>query len=114
MPYKKSIDHCSLFRSYDPHIAILFILVGQDEMHRDNYGVDCLHFSSLEGHAEVIRLLLEYGADVDSQDDQGRTSLLMACQQGKADCVNVLLDCGADVNLPAHNGRLSIIPQDHP
>lgn len=86
-----------------------YIITGQDEMHRDNFGVDCLHFSSLEGHPEVTRMLLEYGADIDSQDDQGRTSLLMACQQGKIDCVNVLLDNGANVNLPAHNGNILFI-----
>ena len=73
-------------------------------MHRDNYGVDCLHFAAMEGHDKVTSMLLNYGADVNSIDDQGRTSLLLAAQYGQLDAMMVLISQGADVNLSAHNG----------
>lgn len=78
---------------------------GQDEMHRDNYGADCLHFAASEGHSQVTSMLLNYGADVNSIDDQGRGSLLLAAQCGRLESIRSLVEHGADVNLSAHNGE---------
>mmetsp|Transcript_20465 Transcript_20465/g.64367 ORF Transcript_20465/g.64367 Transcript_20465/m.64367 type:complete len:295 (+) Transcript_20465:380-1264(+) len=48
------------------------------------------------GHADVVRFLLERGADVDGDD--GSTPLWIACQNDCADAARACLDHGADVN----------------
>jgi len=50
------------------------------------------------GHADIVRLLAEYGADVNRPrvDGGGETPLVVACQLGKAGVVRALLEKGAD------------------
>ena len=46
-------------------------------------------------HLEVVRLLVDAGADKDKADDDGRTPLWMASQNGHLEVVRVLVDAGA-------------------
>lgn len=60
-----------------------------------------LHYACMYGHSDVVKVLLEKGADIKFDTIIGpiRSSLLLlACKHGHADVVNVLLDNGADVN----------------
>jgi ankyrin repeat protein len=57
-----------------------------------------LHAASAAGHVEVVRLLLECGADVDARGDMDRSPLQLATFHGHLDVVQCLLDRGADAN----------------
>ena len=57
-----------------------------------------LEKASLEGYTEVVRLLLEAGADVNAFDGQYRNALHAASSAGRVTTVRLLLDQGADVN----------------
>ena len=52
----------------------------------------CLAISVHGGHADIVRYLLDYGADVND------TSQMEACYLGNADMLTILLDHGADPN----------------
>jgi ankyrin repeat protein len=54
--------------------------------------------ASRRGHADVMRLLIEMGADVDLNRDG--TALGIACQQKQLESVKVLLEHGADAESP--------------
>jgi len=47
---------------------------------------------------EVLRVLLEAGADVDGRGSDGETALMMAASAGARESVELLLDAKADVN----------------
>ncbi len=49
-------------------------------------------------HPELVRLLIENGADVNTRDGFGDTVLMFACEQGHLDLADFLLDRGADIN----------------
>ena len=49
------------------------------------------------GHIEVVRLLLDRGADVEGTDDLGHKALLRAALANRPDIVTLLLDRGAGV-----------------
>jgi len=57
-----------------------------------------LHSASIQGHVEVVRLLLECGVDVDSRGFWSKSPLLLASFEGHLDVVRCLLDHGADAN----------------
>jgi hypothetical protein len=56
------------------------------------------------GHLQVMRLLMEHGADIDAQDDDGRTALMIAAGAADPEMVRLLLERGAKVNLKAKDG----------
>jgi ankyrin repeat protein len=56
--------------------------------------VAALHLASRDGHAEVARVLLEHGADVNSRARDGQTALHRASRIGQAEVVRMLLKHG--------------------
>jgi ankyrin repeat protein len=53
-------------------------------------------------HAEITKLLLEKGAEVNLQDTYGLTALAFASQMGRTEIVRLLLGKGADPNLKSN------------
>lgn len=46
---------------------------------------------------EIVKYMLEHGADVNYQNDDGKwTSLMLACSEGQVDIAKLLIDFGAD------------------
>ena len=51
------------------------------------------------GNAEIVRLLIEHGADVKAKGEvYGETALVWAAQENHADAAQVLIAHGAEVN----------------
>ncbi|RYP12006.1 hypothetical protein DL765_007522 [Monosporascus sp. GIB2] len=66
---------------------------------KDEVRLTALHLAAKEGYEAVVRLLLDYGADVNANDLYRRkTALHLAAGEGYEAVVRLLLDYGADVN----------------
>ena len=59
--------------------------------------------------AEVVKLFLERGAQVDLQDNNGRSSLMWASNEGQTEVVKLLLERGARVDLQDNDGWSSLM-----
>ena len=59
-------------------------------------------------HVDVVRLLLEFRAEVDRRDTWGKTPLIAAASEGHDDVVRVLLDAGADVDASEEGGKSAL------
>ncbi len=74
-------------------------------------GRTALHYAAggKDDNANTIRLLVEWGADVNAQDDALFTPLheLALCGQGYDNRWTSLIDCGADVTIKEENGSTS-------
>ena len=64
----------------------------------DRRGETALKYATLEGHTDIVEVLLEKGANVDVKDMNGETSLMHVARQGNGEIVQTLLDEGADVD----------------
>ncbi|KID95149.1 ankyrin repeat protein, partial [Metarhizium majus ARSEF 297] len=70
-------------------------------------GKTALHLAACYQCPDTIKLLLEYGADVNAVDIKGRTPLMEAALWGWPENVQVMLENGADKTLQCiHNCRL--------
>ena len=67
-----------------------------------------LHSAATDGQLEVIRFLVESGAEVDAGDSDGSTPLHVAALRGNLACVEYLVEKGADVAFQDRNGAWSL------
>lgn len=57
------------------------------------HGQTTLMLAVSHGKTEVIKLLLDCGADLNIQDEDGSTALMCAAEHGLQEIVNILLSC---------------------
>ena len=55
--------------------------------------------ASLNGHTEVVKLLHEYGSQVDLQNKNGLSALMVASENRHTEVVKLLHEFGAQVDL---------------
>ncbi|MBP7190051.1 MAG: ankyrin repeat domain-containing protein, partial [Rickettsiaceae bacterium] len=63
-----------------------------------------LHIACGRENAEVAKLLISYGANVNLLDKYNWTPLHIACSHGHTEVAKLLISYGANVNLPNSNG----------
>ena len=67
-----------------------------------------LHQAAEAGHAPIVDLLLDAGADLEAQDGAGRTALMRAAAAAAVDAGRRLLEAGAAVNTLSANGTTAL------
>ncbi|RWS17184.1 Ankyrin repeat domain-containing protein 49-like protein [Dinothrombium tinctorium] len=78
----------------EPHLAHVVDDDGYTPLHRASYG----------NHCEVIKLLLDYGVNVNATTNDGWRPLHCAARWGHTGAASLLLDNGADVNAVTNGG----------
>jgi ankyrin repeat protein len=71
-------------------------------------GATALHKAAENGHAEVVEVLLDAGADVKAEDKWGRTALHEAAEKGDLAGVQNALAAGEDVNAVDNRGKTAL------
>ncbi|XP_074469430.1 ankyrin repeat and MYND domain-containing protein 2-like isoform X2 [Sebastes fasciatus] len=72
----------------------------------DEYGMTPLMHAAYKGKADMCRLLLQHGADVNcNQHEYGYTALMFAGLSGKTDITSMLLEAGAEKDVVNSVGR---------
>lgn len=67
-----------------------------------------LHYAATNGHLAVIQLLLDEHAYIDAESPNGSTPLMMAAHYGSPAAVKLLLEAGADPTLRNQLGLTAI------
>ena len=109
-PKKTTLLHiASRYGMVDLLLAGLEALSGIDFVadSKDGYGRTPLSWAAMEGHTDIVQLLLNTGkVDADSKDKWGRTPLSLAAANGHTDTVQLLLDTGnAEADSKDKNSR---------
>ncbi|KAJ3115228.1 hypothetical protein HDU96_001012 [Phlyctochytrium bullatum] len=87
------------FALEEDNLEILQLLVQHGADLNSRYrGDTALHRAAAKGRPEVVKLLLEFGADIEALNEDGLTPLCAAARKGRCECMDVLLDAGANVD----------------
>jgi hypothetical protein len=65
--------------------------------------------ASVQGHLNVVKLLVRLGANINSISDSGSTAVRSACFMSNLEVVRWLINAGADFNKPNYNGGTCLI-----
>jgi ankyrin repeat protein len=89
------------------HLAIVKKLLARGAA-LDTPGWTPLIYAATNGQIEVMRYLLDAGADINAVAPNGTTALMMAVRGGHAAAVDLLLSRGADVNKRNDSGATAL------
>jgi hypothetical protein len=78
-------------------------------MVRDESGGTCLESASQSGNVEIVRQLLEAGAQIDATDERRYTPLMMAASEGHDEVVQVLAAAKASLDLKQRSGMTALM-----
>lgn len=68
--------------------------------------------TAVKGNAEIVKLLLAQGAEIEAQDNDGETALMYALKRGATQCVRALLQAGAEFSLGCNETRAELLGLD--
>jgi len=116
-PNRLSSGFPPIFRAaiYGYAAILKLLLLGGAELKSKRFG-PVLNYACLEGHADVVKVLVSAGADVNlsytMKDITGvapkMTPLMVACMAGRIEVVKLLLHSGARVDFKDGKGHTSI------
>ena len=93
-------------RSGNHHLIEKYIKDGFDISTDGNLA---LREATFHGHFDVIKTLIENGADVNIEYINGDTALMRAVMVGRNEIVKTLIDYGADINAKDNDGWTALI-----
>ena len=67
-----------------------------------------IHYACEEGHTDIVKLLLDHGAEINTATNNGWQAIHHAANKGHTDIVKLLLDHNAKVNATTNNGWQAI------
>lgn len=71
----------------------------------NNQNNEALLNAASEGNVELVKSIIEAGADLNAKDDQGRTALMLALGNSHFGVVVELIEAGADMLATDHAGN---------
>ncbi|KAK8132021.1 hypothetical protein PG999_000194 [Apiospora kogelbergensis] len=71
---------------------------------RDEHGRSPLSYIAERGYADIAKLLIEKGADINTANRGGSTPLYFALSSGRTDVAKLLIEKGANINIADQTG----------
>lgn len=66
---------------------------GVDVNARDEFGNTALHFACIFANKEIIKMLLEAGADVFATNNEYKSIIATINESGNRTCINIIEEC---------------------
>lgn len=82
---------------------------GIDLDKRDQAGCTALYYAAAKGTRDIVRLLLDAGADPGLANNQSAVPLHSVSQSGNKEIIRMLVEHGADINATDKRGRTPLV-----
>ena len=104
---QNALEIAKLMNSETKLIEVFIDAKGVDAIVRD--GWTALMHAARDGHTEVVKLLIDNGADLNHKNNGGVTALRTAAREGRTEVVKLLIDNGADQNIKDVDGWTALM-----
>ena len=107
---------CLTLAAWNGHTEIVRYLVDLPEgdvNHAYGFAATALHCAARQKHPDVVKVLIDAGADIEAQDNDGYSPLFLPSISGGVDTVKVLLRAGADVRATDTTGNTCLMFAAH-
>jgi len=74
----------------------------------DFYGFSLLHYAASHKRMDIVKYLLNHGADVNVRGKEGHTPLMCALNGDSCDIAIYLVESGADINMASNHGHTAL------
>lgn len=88
--------------------AVEWLLAHGASVNRPGQRWNALHYAAFADRREIVRLLIELGADINARAPNGSTVLMMTAREGRDELARMLLDAGADARASNENGDTAL------
>jgi ankyrin repeat protein len=95
---KQALDSCA-----NPMAKVTIDIDEDDDDNEENGDWNLLSLAAYKGSPDIVKMLLNTGADINARDEEGYTALMFAAHEGYIEIVRILLNAGADVNARGEN-----------
>ena len=95
---------------HDQYAVAEFLLVGGADPDKEVTGFSTLYWAIKNNRQQMVRLLIEYGAEVNKPDHKQNTPLIYAAKMNNKDICKLLIDRGAN---PLHENANEKTASDH-
>ena len=93
----------------DTKMAEMLIRSGANAQPANRYGVRPLALAAVNGNAEILKLLLDAGADPNAGLSPDETAVMAAARTGKVDALTLLLDHGGRIDARDARGQTALM-----
>jgi uncharacterized protein len=100
-------DSALMMASLKGHLGVARILVDRGAPVKQD-GWAPLHYAAFEGRDQMVRYLLDKGADKDALAPNGYTALMLAARNGHAEVARILLQEDADFRVSSPDGATAL------
>ena len=101
--------HLAVLRN-DAEAVMTYLENGTDVNGVNKYGYTAIHNAACMGHADILRVLIRHGADINVRVGVPQKTVLMdAVLLGQQECARLLLEAGADVNAMDLNAQTALM-----
>ena len=96
------------------HTETVCYLLGLPDVDVNHGNFNALQCAAMNGHTEVVRVLIDAGADIDIKDNyDGCSPLHYACESESLESVKMLVRAGAGVRATNHRGETCLVRAVH-
>ncbi|MES2789669.1 MAG: ankyrin repeat domain-containing protein [Planctomycetota bacterium] len=108
-PYPPAYEEGFLRQDYDRVVASLNEDPNQAKLSFGIRNTTLLHAAAYDGKADIVKLLLALGANVNARHTNGRTPLHLAANKGYLDVIEILVRNGADIEAKDEEGMTPLM-----
>lgn len=94
-------------------IVLSLLQAGANVNAQDDKGLSAMHYLAYHGNHDLLKVLLDKGADQQLRSEKGESALILAAKgplldEDRRKCLSILLQAGSDPELAAENGRTAL------